>query len=170
MRICLVYQAEFPPAERIAKVARTLAVAGHEVVLLCHNYGKHEWDREDVGGLDVERLWPTFRSRVINKILKFPVFLNPLWIVQIIAVVRRRRIDAIQGIEVPLALAALAIGRAFGIPVIMDMWENYPEALKGWAKRDWKVRVFKNPAVARAVEKRVIRRLDHIFVVVEEQR
>jgi glycosyltransferase involved in cell wall biosynthesis len=170
MRICLVYQAEFPPAERIEKMARTLASVGHEVVLLCNNYGKHKHGRERVGGLDIARVRPTSRSRTINKILKFPVFLNPLWIAELIAIIRRRRIDAIQVIDVPLAPAALAVGRTFGIPVIMDMWENYPEALKGWAKRDWKVRVFKNPAVARRVEKFVTPRCDHVFVVVEEQR
>jgi glycosyltransferase involved in cell wall biosynthesis len=151
-------------------VARTLAAAGHDVVLLCNNYGKHDGQRERVAGLEVERLWPTFRSRAVNKILKFPIFLNPLWFAQLIALVQRRQIDAIHVIDVPLAPAALAIGRAFRIPVVMDMWENYPEALKGWAQRDWKVRLFKNPAVARAVEKFVTPRLDHIFVVVEEQR
>ena len=170
MRICLLYQAEFPPGERIEKVARTLAAAGHDVVLLCNNYNERDSLPERVGALNVERLWPTFPSRTINKILKFPVFLNPLWVAQLIALVQRRRIDAIQVIDVPLAPAALAIGRAFGIPVVMDMWENYPEALKGWAQHDWKVRIFKNPALARVVEKIVTPRLDHIFVVVEEQR
>jgi glycosyltransferase involved in cell wall biosynthesis len=52
----------------------------------------------------------------------------------------------------------------------MDMWENYPEALKGWAKLDWKVRVFKNPAVARAVELFIAPRVDQMFVVVDEQK
>lgn len=170
MRICLVYQAEFPPAERITKVVRTLSAAGHKVVLLCNNYGAHQADRERIGTLDVVRLSPTFGSRRANKLVKFPVFLNPVWIAQLISVVRRHRIDALQVIDIPLAPAALAVGRAFGIPVIMDMWENYPEALKGWAQRDWKVRVFKNPALARAVEKFVTSRFDHIFVVVEEQR
>jgi glycosyltransferase involved in cell wall biosynthesis len=169
MRICLLYQAEFPPAERIEKVARTLSGAGHEVVLLCNAYGKRQ-SRDRVGCLDVERVWPTFRSRLINRIVKFPVFLNPLWIAQLIGIIRRRRIDAIQVIDIPLAPAAYAVGRAFRIPVVMDMWENYPEALRGWATRDWKVRLFKNPAVARAVERFVSPRVDQVFVVVEEQR
>src|SRR5689334_21527528 len=170
MRICLVYQVEFPPAERIEKVARKLAAASHDVVLLCNNYNEQDSPPERVGALDVERLWPTFRSRAINKILKFPVFLNPVWVTQMMSLVQRRHIDAIQVIDVPLAPAALAIGRAYGIPVVMDMWENYPEALKGWAQHDWKVRLFKNPAIARLVERFVTPRLDHIFVVVEEQR
>jgi glycosyltransferase involved in cell wall biosynthesis len=58
----------------------------------------------------------------------------------------------------------------FGLPVVLDMWENYPEALRGWAKHDWKTRVFKNPDVARAVELHVVRRVDHILTVVEEQK
>ena len=40
MRICLLYQGEFPPAERIEKIAKTLATAGHEPVLLCNDYGR----------------------------------------------------------------------------------------------------------------------------------
>ena len=50
------------------------------------------------------------------------------------------------------------------------MWENYPEALRGWARRDWKYLVFKNYKLARAVEKWVTKRVDHIFTVVEEAR
>jgi glycosyltransferase involved in cell wall biosynthesis len=62
------------------------------------------------------------------------------------------------------------VARLVGVPVILDMWENYPEALKGWAELDWTRRFFKNPAVARAVELWLTPRMDHIFVVVEEQK
>jgi glycosyltransferase involved in cell wall biosynthesis len=170
MRICLLYQGEFPPAERIEKIAKTLATAGHELVLLCNDYGRSGLAFERTGALEIVRVRPTFGNRILNKILKFPVFCNPLWLAQLILVVRRRRIDAIQVIDVPLAIGAWAVARAFGIPVVMDMWENYPEALRGWARLDWKVRVFKNPTVARMVEKFVTPRMDHVFVVVDEQR
>ncbi len=172
MRICLVYQAEFPsPAgERILKVARTLKGAGHEVFLLCNNYGSFRVSEEQVGDIYTIRVKPAFRSRPLNKILKFPVFLNPLWIAQLFGAVRRLRIDAIQVIDLPLAAAALAVGRLLGKPVLMDMWENYPEALKGWLKNGWRNWVFKNPAAARAVELWVTPRMDKIFTVVDERR
>ena len=56
------------------------------------------------------------------------------------------------------------------LPVLYDMWENYPEALKGWGQADWRYRIFKNYRVARAVEKWVTKRVDHIFTVVDEAR
>jgi glycosyltransferase involved in cell wall biosynthesis len=170
MRICLIYQGEFPPAERIEKIAKTLTAAGHEIFLLCNNHGRFDKREERCGDLYVIRVGPVVQNRKISKILKFPIFLNPLWIGELISVVRRFRIDVLQVIDIPLSVAALAIGRMHGIPVVMDMWENYPEALKGWAKLDWTTKVFKNPQVARWVELWVTRRMDHIFTVVDEQK
>ena len=172
MRICLVYQGEFPfaHAERIVKVSRTLKGAGHEVFLLCNNYGTFSESEEQTGDIYTIRIKPTLTNQKLNKVLKFPVFLNPLWLVQLFRVVRRFRIDAIQVIDLPLAAAALAVGRLLRKPVLMDMWENYPEALKGWLQLGWKNRVFKNPTAARAVELWVTPRMDHIFTVVEEQK
>jgi glycosyltransferase involved in cell wall biosynthesis len=166
----MVYQGEYPPAERIEKVAKTLSDAGHEIFLLCNNYGSQTLREENCGPLRVMRLGAPFRSRSLNRILNFPLFLNPIWIIQLLRIVRRFRIDAIQVIDLPLAISAFAIGRLFGLHVAMDMWENYPEALKGWARLDWKVRVFKNPAVARAVELFITPRLDQLFVVADEQK
>lgn len=172
MRICLIYQSEFPSGgtERIVKVARSLKAAGHEVFLLSNNYGSFGLSEETGGEIHTIRIRPTFRSRTLNKVVKFPVFLNPLWIAQAFQVVRRLRIDAIQVIDLPLAAAALAVGRMLGKPVLIDMWENYPEALKGWLEQGWKNWVFKNPAAARAVERWVTPRMDHVFTVVEEMK
>jgi glycosyltransferase involved in cell wall biosynthesis len=170
MRICIVYQGEFPPAERIEKISKTLASAGHQVFLLCNNYGKFALSEETVGDVHTLRVKPSLKNRKINKILKFPVFLNPLWIWQIFQTVRRYRIEALQVVDIPLAAAVWAVGRWLRVPVVMDMWENYPEFLKGLAKLHWSFKILKNPSVARAVELWVTPRMDHIFVVVDEQR
>jgi hypothetical protein len=42
MKICMMYHGEFPPAERIEKIAKTLTAAGHKIYLLCNNYGKFD--------------------------------------------------------------------------------------------------------------------------------
>lgn len=170
MRICLIYQGEYPPAERIEKISKTLSSAGHEVFVLCNNYGKHASGPEQGPHGLVVRPNAFFRNRTLNRIVNFPLFLNPIWIAAIIRTLMRFRIDAVQVIDIPLAPAASAIGRLLRAHVAMDMWENYPEALKGWARLDWKVRLFKNPAVARAVELFIARRMDRVFVVVDEQK
>lgn len=170
MRIAMIYQGEYPPAERIEKISKSLIDAGHEVFLLCNNYGTQRPSEERADGLVIRRIKPIIRGSTLNRILKFPLFANPVWVLQILSLVYRSRIEAIHVIDLPLAAAAWAIARAFRIPVIMDMWENYPEALKGWAKLDWKTRWFKNPAAARALEVWLMPRLDHTLVVVDEQK
>lgn len=171
MRIGIIYHgAEFPPSERIEKTAKTLTAAGHEIFLICNNDGRFPLSEEQVGEVHVLRVRPTFHNVALNKIVKFPAPFNPLWLAQIAGAIRRFKLQALQVVDVPLAAAALHLGRLFHLPVVMDMWENYPEALRGWAQHNWKTRVFKNPDVARKVELHVVRRVDHIFTVVEEQK
>lgn len=170
MKICLVYHAEFPPAERIEKTAKTLTAAGHNVYLVCNNYGKFDKSEEVVGDVYVIRIRPVIRTRKLARLIKFPVFASPLWLAELYLAVRRHGIEAIQVIDLPIAGAGWAVARMLGLPVVMDMWENYPEALKGWASLHWTNKIFKNPAVARQVELWLTPRFDHIFVVVDEQR
>jgi glycosyltransferase involved in cell wall biosynthesis len=170
MNICLIYQGEFPREERIEKTAKSLVANGHRVFLLCNDYGKHEAREEVLGDVHVVRVGPRLTSRQASRILKFPVFLNPLWIWSLFHVTRKYAIDVLQVIDLPVSPAVLAVGRIYRLPVLYDMWENYPEALRGWARRDWKYLVFKNYKVARAVEKWVTKRVDHIFTVVDEAR
>lgn len=171
MRIGIIYHgAEFPPSERIEKTAKSLTAAGHQIYLICNNDGRFPLNEEQVGDVHVLRVGPTFRKVALNKVVKFPAPFNPLWLAQIAGAIRRFKLEALQVVDVPLAAAALHLGRMFHLPVVMDMWENYPEALRGWAQHNWKTRVFKNPDVARKVELHVVRRVDHIFTVVEEQK
>jgi glycosyltransferase involved in cell wall biosynthesis len=170
MNVCLIYQGEFPREERIEKTAKSLAANGYKVYLLCNDYGTYAAREEVFGGIHIVRAGPALKSRKLNKIVKFPVFLNPLWIWSLFHVTRRFKIDVLQVIDLPVSPAALAVGRIYHLPVFYDMWENYPEALRSWAKQDWRYLVLKNYKVARAVERWVTKRVDHIFTVVEEAR
>ncbi len=170
MNVCLIYQGEFPREERIEKTAKSLAANGHQVYLLCNDYGTYASRKEMFGDVHIVRVGPAFKSRILNRILKFPVFLNPVWIWSLLRVISKLKIDVLQVIDLPVSPAAVVLGRIYHLPVLYDMWENYPEALRGWAKHDWKYLVFKNYKVARMVEKWVTKRVDHIFTVVEEAR
>jgi glycosyltransferase involved in cell wall biosynthesis len=171
LKICIAYQgSSLAGCERIEKMARTLRRGGHDAVLICNDYGDVPRGSDRLGDMPVCRIGPTFGSISLNRIVKFPLFCNPLWVAQLGTAVNRVHADAIQVVDIPLAPTALFIGRMFRLPVVLDMWENYPEALRIWEQTNWVTRVFKNHAVARAVERWVVPRVDHIFTVIEEQK
>jgi glycosyltransferase involved in cell wall biosynthesis len=75
--------------------------------------------------------------------------------------------------DLPLALAAVAVGRRHKVPVILDMAENYPAMLRDVTRferfRPHNVLV-RNPALAGVVERIATRLVDHVIVVIEEAR
>jgi glycosyltransferase involved in cell wall biosynthesis len=103
----------------------------------------------------------------------FPAFFNPRWLSAIYRTARRERSELILVRDLPLAPAAIAVARTLGIPVILDMAENYPAMMQSLfdarVQRRWDVLV-RNPRAVRAVERWVLRHVDHVLVVVEESR
>ena len=172
MRILYVYDGNWPRgAIRVVKQTRSLAKAGHTVSLLSRNElreprrEKHEW-------MTVIRL-PTAPTRALNRLVNFPYFFNPFWIWGIWSAARELRADCIVVADLPLALTALWVGKALGIPVHYDMVEPYPEALRSnWTfdRLSGLDHVVRNPKLAELVERRVVRKADLVFVVSEESR
>jgi glycosyltransferase involved in cell wall biosynthesis len=65
------------------------------------------------------------------------------------------------------------VGRALGIPVVLDLAENYPAMIQDvWDAGRARIgdRLVRNPRLVRAVERVVVRLVDHILVVVDESR
>jgi len=59
-----------------------------------------------------------------------------------------------------------------GIPVVLDMAENYPAMIQDLGSRKFRLMdlFLRNPVIVRVVEKITIRYVDHIVVVVEESK
>lgn len=173
MRICKVYDDDYPWDVRVEKIGRSLVQSGHQVFLASRNR-KRETVYDFIDTMDVWRMPPIpFFPSQLDAQLMFPAFFSPRWIAHIGRVVRNQMCDIIMIRDLPLALTGIAIGRAFGIPVILDMAENYPAALqaihthKDPTLADHFVR---NPKLAQLVEEISLRYLSHIFVVCEENR
>jgi glycosyltransferase involved in cell wall biosynthesis len=173
MRICLVYQEDYPWDIRVEKVANALSNAGHEVFLVCRNESRSlRYQEQD--DIKISRLpaLPQIFGR-LNQMINFPAFFNPLWLLAISRCVKRNKIDLIIVRDLPLALTAIAVGKFYKIPVLLDMAECYPELLRCL----WKFGRYKfsnlfvrNPYLADLVEQISIKNTDHIFVVVEESK
>lgn len=172
MIICHVWDADYPWDVRVEKICDSLAKK-HEVHLVCRN-GKRLPCYEQIKNLHVHRL-PFLSARFgwLNDVIGFPAFVNPLWVYKIWQTVRQTRADLIIVRDLPLALTAIAIGRLFSIPVILDMAENYPAMIRDlWDRQGISFINFlvRNPAIIRLVERYSVRWSDHILVVVEESR
>jgi glycosyltransferase involved in cell wall biosynthesis len=100
-----------------------------------------------------------------------PAFFNPRWLRHVARAIRRTRPEVVVVRDIPLAPVALWTAQRFGIPVVLDMAENYPAMLADiWTagrQRPWDVAV-RNPRAAAVVEAYCARRVEHVVVVVEE--
>ena len=169
MRICYIFQDEYPWDIRAEKFTDTLADAGHEVVILSRNRNRRPRSERLRPGVQVVRL-PIGLTPVDRTIMNFPAFFSPWWLNAIIRTIREHRIDLILVRDLPLAPAAVWAGRITRRRVIMDMAENYPAMLQAtWdtgAHKPWDYLV-RNPAFLRRLERWIVPKLDGVFVVSE---
>jgi len=173
MKVLHIWYADYPWDVRVEKVVAALHDAGMTVCLLARNLGNLK-PYESTGEAEIYRLrW--IRSKVkehwINSISTFPAFVNPRWILHILRVCRSKRPDLILVRDLPLAPAAIWVGKLQRIPVVMDMAENYPAFLRSLRQTgtlgvlDMLIR---NPNLAAVVERYVLRHIDATVCVIEE--
>lgn len=173
LTVCHVWDSEYPWDVRVEKISRALTEAGHAVHIVARNRrGDALTERLPEG--TVHRLKPLrWVPASLNAASMFPAFFNARWIRAIGRTARRARADVILCRDLPLAIAAILVGRRLRIPVILDMAENYPAMLR--SQRDAGPRrpldmLVRNPALAALVERWVLRRIDGVLVVVDEAR
>jgi glycosyltransferase involved in cell wall biosynthesis len=173
MRICKIWDADYPWDIRVEKVANSLGAAGHSVHLVCRNQGR-QVRREQCGTFTVHRL-PSLPVALgpLHTVANFPHPLNPVWLRVIARVVRTSGTDLILVRDILLALPAIVVGKRYRIPVVLDMAENYPAMLRDrlrYTPTGLLGRLIRQPALARLVERVALRLVDHTIVVVEESR
>jgi len=170
MKILMFLDKFFPPDIRVEKEARTLLRAGHEVFLLCPNKGSMP-SEELIEGVKVFRVHlPSDRfSRRWNS-LYFRLFtVNRFWKKSLESVVERKQIEVLHIHDLPMVKTGLQVARAYNIPLIADLHENYPEAVKVWStKKSWFGKLV--PAIHRweNIEKTCVQHADKVITVVDE--
>ena len=173
MIITYVWDADYPWDIRADKVCTTLVEAGHEVHIACRNLARKPL-RDEYHGAQIHRLpyLPRWAGR-LNAVASFPAYFSPLWVRHIERVARESRSELIIARDLPMAPAAIRVARRLGIPSILDMAECYPELIRcAWQfeGRSLVNYFVRNPKLADRVERRVLRDIDHVWVMVEESR
>lgn len=161
-----VWQAGYPWDVRVDKVSQALIAAGHAVTVLARRRAGEE-RTASVGSLEIERVGSAkWRQASV------PLPYNPLWARAIERTARERSSRLILVRDLPLALPAAAAARRLGLPVVLDMAEHYPEAMRSWKKYSENplLRLFVHDLkVPDAIERRAVARMDGIIVVCDEQ-
>jgi glycosyltransferase involved in cell wall biosynthesis len=173
MRVVYVWDADYPWDVRTEKVCACLSSQGHEVTIAARNRAWQPLVEPRAEGL-VRRM-PPWRAlgRSLDGVLSFPAFFNPRWVTHLEQTVGLARPDVLVVRDLPLAPTAIRVGRRRGLPVVLDMAENYPAMIAAlWETRRRRVFdvVVRQPAAVMRVERWTLPRVSHVLVVVEESR
>jgi len=173
MKALFVWDSDYPWDIRVSKICHTLLQHGAEVHLVCRNKLRRPAE-EHLEGIHIHRL-PFLSSNLgkLNDIYGFPLFFSPPWLTRINKVAKDYKVDLIIVRDLPMAPAALLAGRLRKIPVILDMAECYPELLRLiWKFEPFKISnvLVRNPFLGDIIEKIVIDKINHIWVMIEESR
>jgi glycosyltransferase involved in cell wall biosynthesis len=160
----------FPPDPRVANEARSLVDSGYEVHLLCLRHRRDIPRRESWQGVELHRLLIQRRfyrkaSAVSLELPAYRLFLRgPLQ-----RFLREERIDLLHVHDLPMVSLGLSAARRAGIPLIADLHENWPAALKtyGYAQR-LPGKILISPERWQRHERKILPFADRIIVVVEE--
>ncbi len=131
MKILMLLSNFFPPDIRVEKEARMLLKAGHEVLLL--SAGKNGTpDEEMVEGIKVIRkmLPQSLPRRTWNYFYLPAFFTHPLWKSALEDAVKEYKVEVIHVHDLPLLSTGLSVTHKFNLPLIADLHENYPEAVR----------------------------------------
>ncbi len=169
--ILYVWDADYPWDVRTEKVCRALVNLGYRVHIAARNRARRP-EREPLPEGLVHRLGALKAlPRSLDTVSSFPAFFNPRWTRLIRRIIRTERPDLVMVRDLPLCPLAIREARRAGVPVVLDMAENYPAMIRAiWdanRQRPWDVAI-RNPRIVEWVERWCLPRLDGILVVVEE--
>jgi len=167
-KILMISQTVFPPDIRLEKEIRTLNKAGYEICVVCNQYEKNRNPHFETH--KIERVNAIFSSKKLNKIFNFPIFFNPRYLFKIFRVIVSFRPNYIHCHDLPMVPFGIIFSRLFHLPLVFDMHENYPEALKEFQKKGIINFLFKNYRFAKFLELICLKFSNRVIVVIEENK
>ncbi len=173
----MLLNAPYPADIRVKKESDALIKAGFEVHLLClRKKGQNE--SEQFEGINVHRIDAGKNNYQLAfwDVIMSLTSVHPKFKLAAKKIIQSEKINVIHVHDLPLAGTALNLKKQLNVKVVLDMHENYPEALRTWFK--WKknpiVRLknalFMNPSHWAKFERMACEKCDRIIAVVDEMK
>lgn len=165
-KILIIWFRHYPWDVRIEKIALSLNNAGYDVEILCRWRGE-EKESERISGINIFRMG--FKK---NSLFTAPFYKNKFWEKAIAGRIDNFHPDLLVVRDMYLGEMSGKAAHKRNIPVIMDMAEHYPGAMREWQK-------YNNSALKRflmhkyklpdKIEKKSVNAMDGIITVCDEQ-
>ena len=168
MNIGIVYFSGYPWNRGIHRAAQILITYGHRVYILCRN-SKHRKQREEYEEETILR-FPHPRFKKLGWFFSLPIPFNILWTLWLLKRISEEQIECLIVREILLVFPAFIASKIRRIPILLDMRENYPAAVAIWGKREWLHHITRCVPLIRLLEKQSLKLVNHVFVVVKEQK
>ena len=166
IKILYVFFKDFPWDVRADKITQSLKNAGFKVSIAARSVESNEF-HEERNGIYIYRVGAGKKNSY-----SLPFNFNPLWKQDLSKIASITKPDIIIVREMIIAKTAAIIAKRMNIPVIMDMAENYPAAMREWKKyNDSALSKFlvHNAKIPDKIERSSVRLMDGILTVCEEQ-
>lgn len=171
MNIGMVVDNELDGDVRVLNEARSLSEAGCRVYVLCLSKDG-SFKEEGREGIQVARIPKTksWRNKAFFFANLLPVF-HHQWKKAMIQFIGDYDIDVLHAHDLYMAKSAFKAAKLKNIPWIVDLHENFPEAIKGyrWAMK-FPNRIFTRPGRWRNFEKKYLPKAQRIIVLSENFR
>jgi glycosyltransferase involved in cell wall biosynthesis len=173
----MIVDGSYPNDIRVRKEAEALAENGKKILVVCPRKN-NDLKNEIINGVEVLRIGNdyTFSKKGIYDVIESVININPLFYFGLKKVFIKYQIDFLHVHDLPLAGTGYAFKNKVKNKLILDLHENYPEALKTWF--EWKKSsilrlknfIFMSPKTWSKKEKKYCLLYDKVVCVVEEMK
>ncbi|RPE00048.1 glycosyltransferase [Aureibaculum marinum] len=175
--ICMLLDGAYPQDIRVRKEAESLAEFGKNVLVVCPRK-QNQIKQEIINGVHIYRIGKNYSlyKKGINDIIESVTDINPFFYFNLKKVLKNYSVEFLHVHDLPLAGTGYAFKNRIKKNIILDLHENYPEALKTWFswKKSKLIRlkntIFFNPKNWSKKEEKYCNRYDKIVCVVEEMK
>ncbi len=176
LKIGMIVDSYYPKDIRVRKEAESLA-KDFDVFVLCVK-NSNEPIYETINNVKVFRLveYKSFNHKAFYDIITSINFIHPIFKKKLSEFYSKTNVDVLHVHDLPLAKIVYQFSKKRGLKSVLDLHENYPEALKTWFiwRKNKLVRlknkVFFNFMHWHKYEKKMINKFDYIIAVVEEMK